>query len=446
MKTNSNIGVTYALLGAFLVYFSFTVLFLGPLQAFSYQPGYVSDPNELKILGGLLFVLAVSLILPIDKRAPESVFLWLIFLIMVIPRFVVAGCRDLPLTYIAFTAFAFLSVVGIEKIIKVHSVPRLFKSNKVLNRVRDLAIGIACGVMLLLTVYLLLFEGFPGFDAFNADLVYEIRAEATASTWISTLLSLLSSFIGPLLLIYCFVTKRIGQAVLVSCWLVFAFLYVAMKTWLLVLILLWILFLFHKFGKLNTKSIIGLFSLFFVLLTIMYIFVPENNEVLFNVFSVFYRRLIMVPAILGYAYFDFFATNPPILLQNTVFSFLTPMPREYSVVDYQNLIGFSALGSAESWANTGLFGSEYAQFGLLSVFIIIINLSFLLYLIKSKGDAKVKEFLLYSAVLIPFLLLNVSSVRFLFSYSGLVGIVFFVILLASFRENRESVEEWKKFD
>lgn len=439
MTSKSHIGLGVSLPSTCLLYVSFVFLFLGPLQTFDYQPAYIASPNEFKIALGLFISLIVALVLPTEKQSPIAVFLWLLFLLMILPRIVLTGCRNLPIMYILCTLFAFLLVVGIAKIMKPRPVPRLFKLDTTAVKARNVAIGIFGILAVVLTCYLVLFEGFPGFGAFSSDLVYEIRAEASNSTLVSVSLSLFSSFIGPLVLIYCFVYRRVALAILVTLWLIFLFLYVAMKTWLLVLALLWFLFLLNNFKKLHLGSMLLLFTLFFVVLAVSYCFVPEDSELQLEVFSLFFRRLIMVPAVLGYEYFDFFLNHETILLQNTIFSFVTPMPNEYQVFDYQNLIALSAFGTSEMWANTGLFGSEYAQFGLPSVFIIIANLALLIYLLKRDGGFKVSEFLLYSAVLIPFLLLNSSTVRFLFSYTGIIGIVFFVILLTSFVRYHESM-------
>lgn len=414
---------------ALAVYALFIALFLGPLQDFAYQPGYAADFNLDKALLFGCLVYASAMFLPSVDSAAPTIFLWLIYLLFLLPRAAICSVRNLEPGYFFLTFFVFYIAVFVNYFLKKKKIAFRVIDFKFFNKVMGIAnIGLGIALVALLAYYFLT-KGIPTLAAFNFDITYEIRENNSASSVVMALGFFFGVQMIPLLLSSCLVQSKYKSAIALTVAELFLFLWTANKTWLFNIVLIWGLFCISRRRNLKPTYIATILLALLLLLIILMVGIDVESSVLDTLFSLFIRRLIVVPAILGYSYYQFFLTHPVVFLQNTFLSFLTPMPDYYATASYQNMAGEAVFGSSTSWANTGLFGAEYAQFGFVSFILIVINLIIFLVLLHLSGGKRVVSFQAYASVLFAMLLLNQSSVRILYSYTGVVFMLCYCLLL-----------------
>ena len=445
ITVGSLIGYT---VGVLLAYCSLILLFLGPLQEFAYQPLYVANFNYLKaIIGGFLLIILVFF-MPKTEKTPAALFLWLVFLLMIVPRVVVFACRNDGLLYLGFTVSAFMTVLFVSLFMRASSLPRFVASKRNQVTIQKFALLVAILLVVCTVGGLAVTQGIPTLRAFNFAETYEMRASVQLSSVLDFLSNALGTYVLPLIIAFFLASKRVKAALVLSMAELSLFMWTSNKGWLFCIFLLWGFYLLTVRKCVSSAFITWMYGGILASLAIVLCLLEIDSEWAFSFFSLFVRRTIFIPSILGSYYFDFFQGHDWILLQNTVLSFLTPMSNQYSIMSFQNQIGLEAFGTNSNWANTGLFGGEYAQFGPLSWFVIVFNL---LLLIKVLDRETINEgahlFLTFTAVLFAEILLNASSVRLMFSLTGVITMVLFLFFLSSFRlvnETHDSAGEPEK--
>lgn len=429
-RKNPLVNAVIIIIAVSVLYFSLTSLFLGALQHYSYMTAFVVDENWIKILIGYLAVVSAASFLP-KTVEPRTIFLWMLFIIIVVPRFIVFGCHNGGWVY----PFGCLAVFCIAAIIGMSFVPRQRKLDRVsrrniliVNKAILAIVGVLAAVMF---VYLVISKGIPTIAALDFNNIYEIRSSNSFPPGIRELLNLLGIYVLPLLVCYFLARGEMKKGVFISLVQLVFFLWMANKSWLLTLLLIWLVYFLLKKKKLTIVVLCVGVAVVMALLALW----PNiyDSNLMTWIFSLFYRRLLLVPAALGEAYYDFFLSNPPVLFNGTILGFATPLPSQYETILYPNQVGMLAFGTLEGYANTGLFGGEFANFGsVLGWPIIAINLVIIIYLVTMNRNEGNTSFLTFASVFFAFSLLNASSTRLIFSYSGIATIALFLALLSSF--------------
>lgn len=400
---------------------------LGPLQLFAYLPGYVSDfsPDNFS-LASFLVVIAAAL-LP-KREDGATLFAWLILFLFLVPMAAVFACSDrdalLPLGSFA----AFLAAVGLVSGVPLRArrshprdIDRFLRSDTI-NLVLVLMIGFSV-VMLALAV---ITQGAPTLEALDLDKVYDIRGQSTMGSGMSALMQLASLMFVPLVItIFLCRGQRLAALGMSGLQLLF-YLSTANKAWFLVVVLIWGLYLVTRFS-IKPLPLLALLTGGVAAATMLTWLFPERC---LAAYSLLVRRLLILPAILRFDYFAFFQDHPTVGLQGTLPGMLLPDESAYGDVDYQVQISQMTWGSFHSThANTGLFGGEFANFGLGAFVAIVVNLMLLLAFFRvSPRNEKSREFQSMLAVLSAFILLNISSVRLLYSSIGLAFVAASVVL------------------
>lgn len=410
------------------LFFAYTFVYLVPLHMyFGTDPAFPLDPSWVFFVCGAICVVIIAALLPTSFEV-RHLFLWLVFAIIVIPRVVTSSLGGQSPAYALLCLVIFAVTAAVSNRVRLENPSKMLGS---LKSSRLLAIVFAFVTLLIIGLFAwcAVSLGVPSLDALNYENVYEIRDSNSFGFVESGLLTVACTRIIPVLICY---------FVIIGCWwaaVVFTvvqfvfFLWTANKAWLLLPVLVWVVGIMLRHGFVTVKKLlIGLLIMIFALS------VPAcfSGGAPMVVFSICVRRLLVLPAALGQCYFDFFsAGNPAVALQNTVLSPLTPMPEQYSTVNYATQVGQFLYGaSSTGYANTGLFGGEIANFGpVFGLVVAGVNLFIiccLFRLVQSNGN---KELACAFAILFAFLLLNASTIRLMFSPTGLVGTLFMLYLV-----------------
>lgn len=254
---------------------------------------------------------------------------------------------------------------------------------------------------------------YNGFNIkFDLKNIYEIRADVKLMS-VSTIFGYLkpaASKFAQIGLIYFLINKnKILAAFMVLAQLMF-FAFGAHKTDFFFLILSIIIYYFYN----NKSKHLILYGL--VLINMIIIFFVSNQSSLLVEVSSIYTRILFTPNILSSYFFDFFTSNENLYFRDNLNQFLGlgttyGMEIPYLIaIEYRNAPGMQA--------NTGLIGSDFAEFGWLSLIFLIPIRVFLMNLLDS-----------VSYNLEPKLLLIVS---FSFSFSFINGSLLGQLLTGGF--------------
>ena len=97
------------------------------------------------------------------------------------------------------------------------------------------------------------------------------------------------------------------------------------------------------------------------------------------------NRLLLLPAVISYNHFDFFSAHPFALLAHSVFSGVLPSPYERPV---PQVIGEVYFANPENWANSGMLGDAFMNFGLTGVVLLVPAVVGLLVVIDALAKGK----------------------------------------------------------
>lgn len=407
--------------------------YLGPLQQFAYLPGYVSNFAGENFALASLLVVGTAAVLP-KRNDNACLFAWLVFFLFLVPIATVFSCSDRGVVLPLGSFAAFLVATGVVLGMPLPPErPRARREDRILGKGTVnvlLAVIIAFSVaMLLLTVAT---QGAPSLAALDLDKVYDIRAQSTMGSGMSALVQLAGLMLVPLAVTVFLCRGQRLAALAMTGLQMLLYLCTANKAWLLIVVLIWGLYLLTRFSIKPFSLLLLLTAGVAVATAVTWLF-PER---LLAAYSLLVRRLLLLPAILRFDYFSFFQDHPTVGLQGTLPGMLLPDERAYVEEDYQVQISQMTWGSVHSThANTGLFGGEFANFGIGSFAVIALNLMIITAFFRLRprnGQSRSLQAML--VVLAAFILLNISSVRFLFSSIGIGFVVASVLLFVCFDE------------
>lgn len=415
------------LLIAMGLFCAYAFAYLVPLQMyFANDPSFSLDPSWAFFACGVLCVAIIAVFLPTSFEV-HHLFLWLIFAIVVIPRMVTSSLGGESPSY-ALLCLAVFSVTAVASNRMRYDTPSKMLGSLRSSRLLVVVLSFVALLTIGLFVWCATSLGVPSLDALNYENVYEIRGSNSFDFVESGLLTLVCTRIIPAVLCYLVVFGCWWAAALFTVVQFVFFLWTANKAWLLIPVLVWVVGILLRYGFVTVKRLLVGLLVMVIVLSAVACFSRAAPMV---VFSICVRRLLILPAVLGQCYFNFFsAGNPTVMLQNTILSPLTPMPEQYSAVSYAVQIGQFLYGNeSTSYANTGLFGGEIANFGpvfglvIAGVNLFIICCAFRI--VQINGN---KELVCAFVILFAFLLLNASTIRLMYSPTGLVGTLFMLYL------------------
>lgn len=211
--------------------------------------------------------------------------------------------------------------------------------------------------------------------------IYDLRKEAREFN-MPTILKYLqnaSDKIIPLGLIYYIVSKKRIMAILLMTIQLLNFSFNGKKSILFTLVIIILITFFYQ--RKHISWITPSFLLLNCIALIESLFRGGQSQIV----NYIIRRVMFMPTMIGYYYYDFFSRNELDYLRQSIlrwFGATSP----YSKISIQRLIGLLYFGSIETNANTGLVGDAYANFGWLGLFfypiMIIIALRVLDYCTK----------------------------------------------------------------
>ncbi len=219
--------------------------------------------------------------------------------------------------------------------------------------------------LILLGVSMIVISGvYTGFRiSFDLSEVYEYRMQAREYAMPALLQYVFSwtIYLLPIGLLSFLVRKKMILSFFLGFCQILCFSFNGKKSVLFSLCLVLLIYFFY--GE-KDKSKIPYVFCGFSLISLLEAFIREGDAFLAKVFV---RRMMYIPANLGYIYYDFFQNNELDYLRSTVLrhlNFVSPYSESIP-----RIIGRIHFRAAETNANTGLCGDAFANFGWLGAVI-----------------------------------------------------------------------------
>lgn len=324
------------------------------VRIYGYQ-GYEDAFNPVKF--GASFVVLLLLAMSIRPyRRVVGLLLDVTLVMAITPMFVIYAGADFPTLYAAITTLAFL-VISLTTRLKLPVITGIhFKQKEVLHL-----------LFLATLIFVASFYFLGAFRTLNFEFseVYSLRRQvASALPGIySYLIPLFTKSIIPIVVLLAAVHRRyviLLTAILCSFLLFGLTTHKGMLFYPAVTLFLYYTIPHFRGSRLFVGTVLGVL----VLSAVDFLFYTNGiGEGWFS--SLVARRVLLVPAQLNYAFFEFFSNHPWYLWsQSRITLDLVPMPYE---VTAPLLIGQELFGRTGVSANVGWIGSGFANAGILGV-------------------------------------------------------------------------------
>lgn len=224
--------------------------------------------------------------------------------------------------------------------------------------------------------------GIPSLDSMLLQSIHETRAAVDIPTGISILQTFFCRIICPLYILIAWREKKwiqLGFGLLVQ---IHTYGITGFKTFLFIPIVMVAIDLFKNID-LKKLILVGLSGT--LILTDVIYFVTKNIWF----YALAGDRVIFFPALIKYAYFDYFSVNDFVYFSQNSISRILGITSNYNV-KIPNLIGGIYFNKFEMWTNTGFMADAYSNLGIIGVILIALFLSVILIILRNR-IAKIPE-------------------------------------------------------
>jgi len=299
--------------------------------------------------------------MPIDNLRLSSVFINMQFAFMVVPMTSIYGLS----TQSSFFMLLISTMHVMQSIlfrIKTN-IPRIKIDNQNSSKIFKIFLFILIIFTLLIAIKA---NGVPNLDALNFNLTYVIRESIKEPFPINYTATWIAKVICPFFIALYYYKKRYLMMIPFIIIEFIFFLIFTHKTYLFVSIMVLVVMFAHKRGRFIEKMYVFL-GVAALTTTLIYLF--KGSQMLVTMFP---RRVLYVPAILKFQYYDFFSVNPKVFFADGIIGKLLGVDSPY-----QRSVGYTIayeFFGVESMANTGYWGDAYANMGVLGVILFSIVL------------------------------------------------------------------------
>lgn len=394
-------------------------------------PGTFDPLRFFMVSAVILLILAL---LPRD-RGIIILYLTAILFLVIIPLGVIYVAGEISGLYVFSILFVFIGVEIIACNVKIKGIQAGSGNGSGISHLM-----VACAILFIVLTLALLFLqlGIPRFTALNLMNVYDIRENLTISGKLYNMFQTTATAILPFLLAIALYKKSRKETVLLLFVQFLLFLWLANKTTLISLAV----FLFgYYFSKKENSAL--LFSKAMTIGVLILTILEGLNtgvqsgimRIISQIFSLFIRRSLFVPAVLKGHFYEFFVgqNNQLAGLFGTIVApILTRMNinEPYADVTYTQVIGNLYADGAN--ANTGIFGKELAHFGYLGILVAGLCLVFFLLAVKVCESRNGKQFACGISIYIIVSLQDGGAME-LITLSPML-LVFFILLTFNLKE------------
>lgn len=360
------------------------------------------------------------------KNKTSNAIMTIFYLIAYIPGTVLMGYKPMKDEFLLFYLLYWLILTISQNTVPYFKIKRISTKDSMV--IFNLTLIMLSAVVLFVSYY---YTGFRlNFSIFN---VYELRSEASEYNMpvLLTYLFSASRAIFPTLIVYKLSSKKYKTALLLG---FIQFLIFSVDGSKSVLFSLLLAFIGYGIYKKNRTS-------WFVWGLSLINFVAILEKLILNstyVMGIFIRRMLFLPQLLNYFYYDFFSKNEFDYFRQSIIGKLG-FESPYSI-RIPNIIGGTYYGSS---ANNGLFADAYYNLGLIGILLMPILVILALRFLDACSD-KINIRLLIASIITSSLNLISSSFFTVMLSHGFIAVCFVLYMLPRNEEVFEHKNTAKK--
>lgn len=332
------------------------------------------DLNYRKYILGFFMIIIMQAFISSEKKPSTFILNFYMFIAMVPITLWYALVNQSALYYLCLvSSFSITAMMlrylpaMLENRFKINSASRkIFSINKVM-------IIISISLMTILLLGIIATNGAPTITALNLKNAYEIRGENyfIQNKYLGYIYNYTMSIFVPLILAWSLDKKKYILSFLISIYIFIFFMYSGNKQTLFSIFLIIGTYFIINMKKINTYF----FESYTAVVIISVMLSAWRGMDLF--FSIFIRRMLILPAELKFLYYDFFSKNPKIGMTGIYpGNILGNSPYDGKV---GNAIASTYLDSTDMNANTGFMAEGYERFGYMGILIAFLLFALMLF-------------------------------------------------------------------
>ena len=334
-------------------------------EAYKNTSTYRFEFSFYKFIYGLLWIMILFALIRHNERKPSTFFLQFQYMIAIIPITVIFAFSDEKIFYYTVVCLAFALAEVLVFVSKDVQLPQINIASKVL-------VIAFCLITCVVYVDMIIENGMFSLEALNIYIVYEIRKEFELNKYVWYLFYWQYTIITPFFIIREYKRKRFFSMAFFCILQLIAYLYSAQKALLFIIPLVIGMCIISNWKKIEIFLFAGL-SIGTVMVTIG----SACSEIIYRIYDLFVRRVLILPANLKFVYYDFFSQNPKIGLAGTLWGkfleLVSPYEEKIGVI-----ISTVYFDKPEMNSNTGFLAEGYYRFGILGIFLALILFAFVL--------------------------------------------------------------------
>lgn len=351
---------------------------------------YPLEFNGIKYLNGWIWCVLLLLFIHHDKKAISTFAVFLIYALQIVPITTVYSISNkdafmynyLCLIFLIFEVFAGW---GEKKYITVSHIKNITKY----------VIVVSVLIILYVIFQMYRYNGLPTLTALNIWNVYKLRGSGILrqTKYAGYMRQWIMEVIIPFLFAITITKKKYVYTIVLCAIEIVIYLYTGLKGYLFgipltIIILFWAKrrSFYHEF----TRIFLGGFSILGLIAAVI------NNEASIwgRLYSLFVRRVMMVPAVNKFSYFDYFSQHPKFGLYGMIPYILLPFKSPYEGKRIGNIIADIYYDRPAMNSNTGFFAEGYMRFGLWGMILEFLVLLFFLRLMDKMQEKTSLQFVI----------------------------------------------------
>lgn len=393
--------------------------------AFGYMGFVYQSPDLLWFCAALLLLALMGALLPVRMHLPSDLFVWLFFVIVVVPSLTIPLVSATELPAVLYAAMAVTMSVALFFFVWFPRVPGTLLPQ---FSVAPAVFWWVVGALLTTCLIILLADFRAGLGRLLSlssygdlySLRYSYREQASGSFFLSPYLLLWTSkVLVPLVMAWGVVRKRwlIVLAAVVLQLLMFSI--SGHKSFLLSLVLVaGVLWLFNRTYS-GFLFLAGLVSLVVLSAVLFYVF---QNDLLVNVVV---RRALMVPGMLTGFYYEYFHNHGLALYSQ---NFLAGWTDSVYTKPPAFEVGYQYFGREETSSNVHFWADAFANLGYAAVLVVTALIGLLLLVVNALSRTR-ERLLIVGLFTVPFWTLMESSLNTTLLSHGLLLALLIALLV-----------------
>lgn len=356
--------------------------------------GFYSENTAIKHVESYLLTIVLVLFLPTRSEKPSDFFLFLFFLLPVLPTLILYNFYDADRAYVYMVVAFFL-------LLKLFT-SKPFTGTELINNGRKIAVVVAaaCTVM---SLFWIVRSGGVSYLDIRFSTVYERREEVAGVVslgFFSYILIWVSKTIVIFLLAQALLARKYLYVLVLIGVEVFLFAVLAHKSIIFYPFLVVAIYWLSKKNYNHSFVMKGVYAL--VLACVLLLIITRSNFL----FSLIFRRVFFVPARLNFAYYEVFSNRGFVFFSNSFLSNIIEYPHPF---DPPQLVSMYIKGHVETNMNNGCLGTAYMQLGFPGMMLYALIIGLILNFVDTITHNRLPVWFAVSVCVVPFFTLFTSS-------------------------------------